>query len=767
MNSSARISPIGGESKRIDAYAKVTGQANYVEDIRLEGLQHAAVFRCPHHHAKLLSLDTEPAYRIDGVEKVVTADDIPGVNGFPEYSKGEPLLVAVGMTAKMKGAPIALVVANSRENAIAGAKAIQAEYQVLAHLFDSRMATTDESPAIYPDGNILNTYAVEHGDLARAFDSSAIILENSYQTAFQEHSALERESALGYLDQAGRVTVMSGTHEPHWQQQWIADALGVDQSQVRFITPHIGGSFGGKQDPWPHIAVGLLAYLTKKPVRLVFSRGESFLASSKRHPYDLTFKLGSTQAGILTGLQVQIHCNTGAYDADGFHIPEYASVAAGGAYRWQGVDIRAQSIFTNGPKCGQFRGFGTPQSTFALECALDELAQELGQDPISFRLQNIIQQEENTFLGYPVAESLGYKEVLETLTPHYQKFQQETEQFNQEHHSSPQRKGVGMAGMWYRFGKSGSLRVEAHAELAPDGRFVIYCSVPDYGQGISTVMAQLGAHALGVPRDLVELVNADTGQTPDSGVQGASRATYWVGNAVSGAARTLRDNINGTVAELIDCDPAELVISGKEIVSSQQPDKRMALEAVASLFDELEKPRKVAEFFDPSHLFPPETRPRYTPHFVTGAHLAEVLVDTQTGQVQVTRFVAVHDAGKVINLAGAEGQVEGAVLMGIGAALKEEYLPNITTGFRDYILPMINEIPEIKTIFVEVPSYQGPLGAKGLGETAMLPSTPAVINAISRAIGVRLRQIPATPERIIRQLIDLDQSHNLGNSRVE
>jgi len=270
-------------------------------------------------------------------------------------------------------------------------------------------------------------------------------------------------------------------------------------------------------------------------------------------------------------------------------------------------------------------------------------------------------------------------------------------------------------------------------------------------------MVQLSAQTLGVERDLIELVNADTGLTPDSGVQGASRATYWVGNAVTRAVQTLRENIFGTVAEILDCDPADLTISGAEILSNQQPNKRISLAEVAQQFDELEKPRKVAEFFDPSALFPEETRSRYTPHFVTGAHLAEVIVDIQTGDVRVTRYVAVHDIGKVINQPGAEGQVEGAVLMGIGAALKEQYLPDITTGFSDYILPMVNDLPDIKTIFVEVPSWHGPFGAKGLGETAMLPSTPAVINAVSRAIGTRIRQIPATPERIVRKLLDLEQ----------
>jgi len=306
--------------------------------------------------------------------------------------------------------------------------------------------------------------------------------------------------------------------------------------------------------------------------------------------------------------------------------------------------------------------------------------------------------------------------------------------------------------MWYRFGKSGDLRIEAHAELASDGRFIVYCSVPDYGQGIGTVMLQLAAETLGISRDHIELDNADTALTPDSDVQGASRATYWVGNAVCEATQTLKAEVLGTAAEVLDCNPATLTLDAHNVTDSNDPSKRISLKELAKEFDHIGKSRKVRGYFDPSPLFPEESRPTYTPHFVTGAHMAEVHVDMETGEVRVTRYVAVHDVGRAINQPGAEGQVEGAVVMGLGAALTEAYIPGKTTGLSDYILPMISEIPEIEVVLVEVPSRQGPLGAKGLGETAMLPSTPAIINAVSRAIGVRVREIPATPERVLHAI---------------
>jgi CO/xanthine dehydrogenase Mo-binding subunit len=309
--------------------------------------------------------------------------------------------------------------------------------------------------------------------------------------------------------------------------------------------------------------------------------------------------------------------------------------------------------------------------------------------------------------------------------------------------------GVGLAGMWYRFGKSGSLQVETHAELAEDGHFVIYCSAPDYGQGITTVMVQLAAEVFGVPRNFIELVNADTGRVPDSGIQGASRATYFIGSSVCNAAFNLKQTILSTASEMLDLDPADLVLDADRVYSQSDPARFVTLAAVAAEFDLLGKSRRVIGMFDLGDRFPQETRPEYLPIFVTGAHLAQVVVDMETGLVEVKRLVAAHDVGRAINPDGAIGQIQGAAIMGLGSALLEEYIPGKSTGFENYILPMVYAIPEMEVILVEVPSYYGPHGAKGLGEAAMLPTAPAIINAVSRAIGRRIRQIPAIPERVL------------------
>ena len=740
---------IGGSALRIDSIGKVTGQTRFVEDIWMPGLAYACVLRSTYHHARLLAVDSATAARMPGVIRILTAADIPAENGLSGYSRNEPVLTPPGDTLRQRGAPIALVVAESLAQARLAAAAIQVQVEALPASMEVAEVLQADAVRIYPEGNFLNTYRIAHGDLDEAFGTADRILQTTYATSFQEHATLEREAALGYLDESGRITVLAGTHEPHWGQGFIAQVLGIDPARVRVIVPPTGGSFGGRQDPWPLVAVGLATFWVGRPVRLVYSRREVFDATPKRHPYQVQLQIGAMASGELTGIHARIDANTGGYDSAGYWIPNYAVTSVGGAYSWPAVDAEARSIYTNGPKSGQFRGYGTPQSVFAMECSLDELAQALGMDPLELREKNLLQQDENSFLGYPIAESLGYQQVLDAIRPSYLQYQREAEAFNASTPDSAYRMGVGLAGMWYRFGKSGSLKIETHAELTRDGAIIIYCSAPDYGQGIGTVMVQLAAETLGVPRHLIRLINADTALTPDSGVQGASRATYFIGSSVVRSAENLAAEMLAVAAEFLDCDPAELKITEGGITSGADPARTMSLADLAAEFDRIGKSRRVVGLFDLTPQFPDESRPEYVPLFVTGAQVAQALVDMETGQVVIKRVAAAHDVGRVINPLDAVGQVQGAIVMGLGTALLEEYRPGLTTGFTDYILPMIQAVPEIEVFMVEVPSYHGPLGAKGLGEAAILPTAPAIINAVSRIIGSRLRRLPATPERVL------------------
>ena len=741
--------PLGGSERRDDTRAKVTGRARYVEDMGVDGILCVRVLRSPAHHGRLHSLDVRRAAQMPGVRRVLTSADIPHINGFPDYSVEEPVLTPVGDTLRMRGAPIALVVAESSEQAQAALEAIEIDIEPLPYTFDMDEALKPGAVHIAGEDNELSRFELKRGDGETALAASDLLVEATYTTAYLGHVALERETLLAEFDEAGRLCVVGGAHQPHNQQHHIAGMLGIPEDRVRVIVPPTGGSFGAKQDPWPFTAVALAAYHMRQPVRLTYSRREAILASTKRHPYRVKYRIGATRAGELTGLQVRIDCNTGGYDGGGKWIPNYALTAAGGAYRWQAVDGMVRTVYTNGPKSGQFRGFGTSQSTFALECALDELIEQAGDDPVEFRLRNCILQDEDTFLGYPVGDTLGYRQVLEAIRPHYMAFRQDADAQNAAHAGEPLRRGVGLAGMWYRFGKAGSLETEVQAELARDGHFVVYCSAPDYGQGIGTVMSQIAAEAFGVGRERVEIVNADTARVPNSDIQGASRATFFVGGAVVKAAETLSQSLLGVAAELLDVPASGLLIQDECVVERDGGHLSVSLADVAAEFDRIGKSSRVVGLFDLSPAFPAETRPEYVPLFITGAHLADVMVDMETGIVQVLRVVAAHDVGRAINPTGATGQIEGGVVMGMGAALYEEYIPGQTTDLAHYQLPVAVSAPHIQAILVEVPSRWGPHGVKGLGEAPLLPATPAIINAVSRAIGCRLRSIPATPERIL------------------
>jgi aldehyde oxidoreductase len=739
---------IGGSQVRVDAVDKVTGAARYAEDIQMPGLLHAVLVRSPLPHAVVEGIDPGPALEMPGVVRVLTAADIPGVNSLEGYSQDEPLLTPAGHTVRMVGAAVALVVAESAEAARAGAAAVRVDYRPLAAVYDPVEAMQPGAVHLYPGGNVLSSCELHFGDLETAL-AGAEVVETAYQTSFLEHVALERETVLSYSDAQGRVVVVAGHQEPHWAQGWIARALGQPAERVRVITPPVGGAFGGKQDPWPLMAGALAAYHVRRPVRLTYSRRESFDASPKRHPYTMAFRIGARHDGALTGLQMRIVANTGAYDCDGRYIPNYAIVAGGGPYRWEAVEASAWAVYTNGPKAGQMRGFGTPQSTLGRECSLDELAARLGLDPLEFRLRNAIDDDTITFLGYPPAETMGYRQCLEAIRPHYQAALAAAEQANRSRAGGPWRRGVGLAGMWYRFGKSGRLESEARAELGCDGRITLFFAAPDYGQGTATVMAQLAAEVLGLPVERLRLVNADTALTPDSGIQGASRSTYWVGGAVVQAARVLRERILRTAAEMLDCPPDRLALTAEAVRAPGGGP--VSLGEVAAEMDRTGLPRQAAGVFAPA-VGPDlrgEGRPEYLPFFVTGVHLAEVEVHLETGEVEVQRVVAAHDVGRAINPEGARGQIEGAILMGLGSALMEEYLPEVTTGLADYYLPTMRCAPQIEVILVEVPSRWGPYGAKGLGESATLATAPALLNAIAHASGGRVRQIPATPERVL------------------
>lgn len=775
---------IGGDPTRHEGWGRVSGATRYAGDITLPDLHHVAFVRSPHFHAQLIGLDVGPALAIPGVIAALTAADVPGENiGLGGYSQDEHLLAPVGGKVRMLGDPIALVVGQTPEAAATGAEAVRAEFAVLPHTFAVADAEADDAIRIH-ENNLLAAADAHTGDAAAALAASDVVVTAVYRTAFQAHMAMEREAAVAYWDEEGRLTVVCGSHEPHWNRAYLSTILALPVERIRVINPPMGGSFGGRQDVYPMAAAAFAAFAVRKPVKLVYSRREVMDAAPKRHPYTIRGTMGGRRlsgptaktptagetsgpqrdqadaiAAALTGLQVEIEANTGAYDSAGRYIAEYAVIASVGPYRWQGVDARARVLYSNGPKAGQFRGFGTPQAVFATECLLDELCQQLGADPLAFRLHNLLAKGDSTGAGLPVGETLGIRQVLEALHDDYREAVARVAAFNADPRRGPRRRGVGLAAMMYRFGKYGVARSQAEVALEPDGRFTVYASAAEFGQGIETVFTQLAAETLGVSRAVVRLVNADTARTLDGDVTGASRATYWVGSAVVDAARRLRAALLATAAELLDCPPDDLTLRDAAVCSGVGGSS-LPLTVIAQEMLRAGQPLRIRGTLDLTRQYPDGHNSDYLPFFLTAAHMAEVEVDMETGKPTVKLIVAGHDVGKVINPRDAIGQVEGGVVMGLGSALIEEFTPGISRGFSTYALPTITSVPEIRVKLVEVPSRHAAFGVKGLGEATLLPTPPAIINAISRAIGARIRQTPATAERILAAIALNDAAHS-------
>ncbi len=771
---------IGGDLTRHNGWGRVSGETRYAGDIVMPDMHYLAFVRSPHFHAQVLSIDPTPALALPDVVAVITAADVPGENiGLGGYSQDEHLLAPVGGKVRMLGDPIALVVGRTAEAAEAGASAVRVEFAVLPHTFEVADALTADAIRIH-ESNLLAEFAAHTGDAAAALAASDAVVTATYRTQYQAHMAMEREAAVAYWDATeahdppagthGRplhrdnrgpiLTVICGSHEPHWNRQYLATILGLPIERLRVINPPMGGSFGGRQDVYPMAAAALAAYHVRKPVKMVYSRREVMDAAPKRHPYTIQGTVGARwvpaadgrRAAVLTGLQMEIAANTGAYDSAGRYIAEYAVVASVGPYRWQGANVCARVLYSNGPKAGQFRGFGTPQAVFATECLLDELCQQIGADPLEFRLHNLLSEGDRTGAGLPIGETLGIRQVLEALREDYRTLTERVAAFNADPTRGPRRRGVGLAAMMYRFGKYGAARSQAEIELGLDGRFTIYASAAEFGQGIETVFTQLAAETLGVSRSAIRLVNADTAHTLDGDVTGASRATYWVGSAVTDAARRLRAAIMATAAELLDRPPDDLALGDDAVYSRSDGRAALSLAQVAAEMERAGQARRIRGTMDLTARYPDDRGGDYLPFFLTAAHLAEVEVDLETGKPTVKLIVAAHDVGRAINPRDAAGQVEGGVVMGLGSALFEEFTPGVSRGFSTYALPTATSVPEIRVRLVEVPGRYAAFGVKGLGEATFLPTPAAIINAVSRAIGHRIRQTPATPERILRAM---------------
>ncbi|PIV20400.1 MAG: aldehyde oxidase [Deltaproteobacteria bacterium CG03_land_8_20_14_0_80_45_14] len=747
---------VGIEIPKVDVIEKALGEAKYGADLPFRGPLHLKVLRSPKPHAKIVRIEMDEALRVPGVEGVFTAKDIPGKNLVGTINKDQPILASGRV--RYIGDPVALIAAKTEEVAEEAVKKLVVVYEDLPSVFHPEEALQPYAPLIHEKGNLLLEFHVIKGDVQRGFKEAEVIVEETYTTTWVDHAYLEPDAGISYLDEEGRITVVCPTQNVHYDQKEMASALSLPLDQVRVIQCATGGGFGGRLDITVQCLLALAVFHLKKPVKIIYSREEVFQVTSKRHPLRIRYKSGAKKDGTLTAVEVDILGDTGAYASYGATVAIRSAVHATGPYQVPNVKVRSRMVYTNNPWSGAMRGFGVPQMAFAHESQMDLLAQALKMDPIEIRLKNSLRVGSETATGQTLMASVGIGETLKKV-----KEWRDRGAISKNDSKKPFiKKGIGIGSMWYGIGNTGIANPStAQMEIGPNGEIRLFTGVADIGQGSDTILLQIASEGIGISLKEIRLIRADTALTTDAGATSASRQTYISGNAILSAIKNLKQEAIKEASQLLNLDEKDLFFEEGKVKSRTCLTTSIPIKEVAKRCGKI---LKGEGRFDPETTrLDPETgqgAPYATYAFAT--HLAEVEVDTETGKVKVNRVIASHDVGKAIHPMNVIGQIMGGVAMGTGFALMEEFVPGETTSFVNYLIPTSKDIPEVIPIIVEEEEPTGPFGAKGVGEPALIPSAPAILNAIADAIGQRIYHLPANLERVLeavqkRQSITNDQ----------
>jgi xanthine dehydrogenase molybdenum-binding subunit len=736
---------VGQLLARPDAVEKVTGTALFTDDYAFPDMLHGATLRARVPHAILRRLDVGQAENLNGVKAVITAANIPGEQNHGLVVKDWPALVGVGERVRYVGEALAVVAADNLEIAQQAVSLIEFEFEQLPVISDPVQAREMYAQQLHESGNTLKHIKVRKGDLDRGWEESEITLERTYHTAITEHAFLEPECSIARTTDEGRIEVYVGSQIPYADRSQIARCLGVPDEQVRVIGTLIGGGFGGKEDIAGQIHAALLAVATGRPVKILYDRHESLLVHPKRHATQLRVKLGAKRDGTLMAVESELYGDTGAYASLGEKVMTRATTHSAGPYVVPHVRADCYAMYTNNPPAGAFRGFGVTQSAFAVESAMDELAEQLDLDPIELRLRNALRIGSVTNTGQELRESAGLVECIERVVAQMRELTPEPFVARRVEDDPSLRRAWGIAAAYKNTGLGGGAPDKAMAEIEiyEDGTAEVRSSSAEIGQGLVAVLQMIAAEELEVPAANVRVLLSDTDLTPDGGPTTASRQTYVTGNAVRHAAEVIKQAIASTLAERFDTPPEQIEFhEGLAQVNGRQVSLG---EAAAIMKEEGRDPRALYEYWAPStQALGTGGDMHFAYSFATQA--AEVEVDLETGEVRVLRVIAANDVGKVINPLGFLGQVEGGVMMGLGNAITEHFIVEQGQVFTDrlarYRMPGITQTPEIFSIPVEHPAADGPYGAKGVGEISSIPTTPAITNAVYNACGVRITRLP-------------------------
>jgi len=753
-----KLSIIGQSLPKIDAWAKVTGETKFADDMFLPRMAHGKLLRSPHPHALIKRIDTARAAALPGVYAVITGHDLPRVKfGILPVSQDEEALCVEKV--RMVGDAVAAVAAVDEETAERAAHLIDVEYELLKPLMsiEESLASPDVRIHEYGDGpNVHKAVSLQFGDVEAALAGSHLVREDVFYFEGNTHLPMEQHSAVAHWGPDDKLTLWSSTQTPHYVHRLLGKILDVPPAHIRVVAAPVGGGFGGKLDPFAHeIAACKLSRLTRRPVKITLTREEVFYVHRGRHPVLMWVKTGFAKDGAITGMHFRSWLDGGAYGSYGVASTFYTGALQTVTYKIPVYKFEGARVFTNKPPCGPKRGHGTPQPRYAMECQIDKAAEQLGLDPADMRRRNLAEPFTKT-ANHLTVTTIGLGECIDRVV--------EASGWREKRGKLPPGRGIGIACSSYLTGAGLAIYwndmphsgVVVRADRS--GLVAVLCGATDIGQGSDSVLAYVVAEVLGIDPKDIRVHPADTDLTPVDLGSYSSRVTLMAGNAAIQAAERLRAKILDAVATKLEVESDTLVMRDRRVFVDGDPDRGMSF---AQAVVHAESRFGVLAF--PGSYAPPKRVGKYrgggvgpSPCYSYSACVVEVEVDKETGEVKPLEIWIAHDVGRALNPLLVEGQVEGSVYMGLGEVLMEEQVfrkgVHKFPSMLEYKSPTTLETPEIHTILIETDDPEGPFGAKEAGQGPLLPVIPAVANAVHAAVGVRIDEIPISPDKVVKAL---------------
>ena len=750
----SNLNVVGKPIPKLDAAQKALGRAEYIQDIKLPEMIYGKILYSKYAHAKIIKIDTSNAEKLSGVYAVLTGKDVPKKMKMGFYKDNPPIKKDKVCSFRDE---VAAVAARTSEIAEKALDLIEIEYQELEPVFDPEKAMEKNAPLVheYHKSNVLKLpWKLHYGDVEKAEKESDFIVKEKFTTTWVTHCCLGTSGAIALFDANNNLTIHTNTQIPSLAQKDFLEALkamGLENKRVRVIKPTIGGGFGSKLDTYAyeHIAI-LLAHKSRKPVKIVFDRNEEFKATSTRQPAIIYIKQGCNKKGKLTFRDIKMVLDNGAYTSWGATTPSVMMMPITSLYKVENVKYSAKCVYTNNTYSQAMRGYGNPQATFAIESTIDMLAEKAGIDKIKIRQINQNQAGDITPQGFKIS-SCGLNQCIDKVEKELKKDCEKQENI-----------GTGIASLIHVGGGARIYKSDGCGvilKMDDYGKVDIFTGGTDMGQGLDNITAQIVAEELGLFVEDINVVHSDTDICPwDVGAH-ASRSTFVAGNAALGAAKKVKEKILQFASKTLDAPVDDLILKNRKIFVKNNPDKNILIDKLLrkAHFSPNGTMLMADYFYDPDNEnMGKGFKGNMSVTYAFGAHGVKVKVDTQTGKVEILDYIAAHDVGRAINPLLLEGQVYGGVVMGLGYALTEEVVhkngKNMNANFRDYKLFTAKDAIKIKAPVIETNDKYGPFGAKGIGEPGCVPTAPAIANAIYDAVGVRIKDLPITPEKILAAL---------------